>query len=61
MHDGRFQTLHEVIEYYERGGSQNIFLDGKIRPFSLAQGERDAIVEFLKSLTGETATAWRAR
>ena len=33
MHDGSERTLEEVVEFYDRGGNANEFLDGKKRDF----------------------------
>jgi cytochrome c peroxidase len=57
MHDGRFATLEEVLDHYDRGGTPNPFLDPAIRPLGLTVAERADIIEFLKTLTGSTATA----
>ncbi len=51
MHDGTYKTLEEVIENYNRGGFPNIHKDSLIRPLNLTQYEKEALVEFLKSLT----------
>lgn len=51
MHDGRFQTLEEVIAFYNRGGDGNIHQDERIHPLQLTAHEQLALQEFLKSLT----------
>jgi cytochrome c peroxidase len=53
MHDGRFQTLDEVVEFYNKGGISNSNLDPNIRPLHLTDAEKQALVAFLKSLSGE--------
>ncbi len=53
MHDGSFETLEEVVRYYDRGGTPNAHLDRAIRPLDLTQGEVDDLVEFLKALTSD--------
>jgi cytochrome c peroxidase len=53
MHDGSLATLHDVIEFYNRGGVKNPNLSGRIRPLGLAPEEIDALVAFLRSLEGE--------
>ena len=51
MHDGSFKTLEEVIEYYDKGGDKNHFIDSKIFPLHLTQQEKTDLLEFMKSLT----------
>ncbi len=52
MHDGRFKTLEEVIDFYDRGGdvkSQNI----AIVPLQLTSEEKSLLIEFLRTLTSQ--------
>ncbi|MBI4666201.1 MAG: cytochrome-c peroxidase [Nitrospinae bacterium] len=51
MHDGGTATLEEVVEFYDRGGEPNRFLDGGMRPLGLTSEEKRQLVEFLRSLT----------
>ncbi|MDC9728883.1 MAG: cytochrome c peroxidase [Methyloprofundus sp.] len=51
MHDGSLATLEEVIEYYDKGGNKNLFLDPAIFPLHLTDEEKNDLVEFMKSLT----------
>ena len=60
MHDGRFATLEEVIAHYARGGIPNPYLDSRLRPIVLSDGERHELVEFLRSLNGTEAAPQRA-
>jgi len=53
MHNGALGSLREVVEFYNRGGVPNEGLDPLIRPLNLTSAELDALVEFLKSLTGD--------
>lgn len=53
MHDGSIATLREVVEFYNKGGVKNPNLDPKIKPLNLSDEEVDALVEFLKALTGD--------
>jgi len=55
MHDGRLKTLREVVDFYAGGGSSNPHLDAQIKPLSLTGLEREDLVAFLESLTGELA------
>jgi cytochrome c peroxidase len=53
MHDGSIATLEEVIEYYNRGGNPNPYLDSELRPLRLTVEDRQALVVFLRTLSGE--------
>ena len=53
MHNGSFASLQEVIDFYNQGGIQNPYLDEEIRPLKLTEQEKEDLIEFLKSLTGE--------
>ena len=53
MHDGRFETLDEVVRHYESGGENPPNQDPAIRPFSLSDAERTALIAFLHSLTDD--------
>ncbi len=39
MHDGSLKTLEEVIDYYNRGGTRNHWLDEKMKPLQLTDQE----------------------
>jgi cytochrome c peroxidase len=61
MHDGRFQTLEQVVDFYDRGVRANPALDPRLRTpggqpqrLNLTVTERDALVAFLKTLTDRT-------
>ena len=53
MHDGTFSTLEQVVEFYDRGGNKNPFLDPELRPIGLSDDEKQALLAFLRSLTGD--------
>lgn len=54
MHDGSLATLKDVVEFYNRGGTANPTLSGRMRPApTLSAEEMDALVEFLNALSGE--------
>ena len=53
MHDGSIATLEEVIEFYDPGGNPNPYLDPDLRPLNLTDEEKQALLAFLKSLSGE--------
>ena len=52
MHNGRFDTLREVIDFYDRGGVPNELLSPLIRPLGLTEREKQDLEAFLHSLTG---------
>ncbi len=51
MHDGSMKTLEEVVDYYDKGGNKNRFLDPAIFPLHLNKQEKIDLVAFMKSLT----------
>ena len=53
MHDGRFRTLDEVLEFYRKGGQPGPRLDSRIAPFFLDAPAKASLIEFLESLSGE--------
>jgi cytochrome c peroxidase len=53
MHDGSLATLDDVIDFYDRGGGANPYLDDEIQPLGLTASERAAIRAFLDALTGD--------
>ncbi|HEU4391879.1 MAG TPA: parallel beta-helix domain-containing protein, partial [Blastocatellia bacterium] len=59
MHNGRFKTLDEVIDFYSKGGGPGMGvetpnLDDKIRPYQISQQEKDDLIAFLYALTDES-------
>ena len=52
MHNGAFDTLREVIDFYDRGGVPNELLSPLIRPLGLTESEKRDLESFLHSLTG---------
>ena len=53
MHDGSLATLADVVDFYERGGNRNPHLDQEIRPLRLTPEEKQALLAFLETLSGE--------
>lgn len=64
MHDGRFQTIEQVLEHYSTGIKNHPNLDnrlkdpatGEARPLNLTQQQKNAIVAFLNTLTDSKFT-----
>ncbi len=49
MHNGRFQTLEEVVEFYNRGGDFNApNKDPRVRPLNLSNEQKSDLVAFMK-------------
>lgn len=53
MHDGKLKTLKDVVDFYAGKGNSNANLDAKMKTINLTARDRDDLVEFMKSLTGE--------
>jgi cytochrome c peroxidase len=58
MHDGRFSTLREVVQFYNNGIQNSPNLDnrlrgnnGQVRRMNLSPQDMDALVAFLETLT----------
>ncbi|MBK8503752.1 MAG: cytochrome C peroxidase [Saprospiraceae bacterium] len=54
MHDGRFQTLEEVVDHYNSGGHFQINKDPLIRPLGLLDYQKEALIAFIKTLSDTT-------
>jgi len=59
MHNGMFNTLDEVVDFYAGGGGRShgfkgSQLDDKIRKFDLSHEERKDLVAFMHALTDES-------
>ena len=52
-HDGRFKTLEEVVDFYNKGGVKNPHQDPLILPLELTDQEKGDLVQFLRTLNGE--------
>lgn len=56
MHDGKFQTLEQVLIHYNSGGKSTENKDILMRPLGLTDQDRSDIIEFLRSLTDRQFT-----
>lgn len=61
MHDGRFMTLHEVVEFYDHDVRPSRMLDPRLRTsdnsarrLHLTRAQVEALVAFLEALTDST-------
>jgi cytochrome c peroxidase len=52
MHNGQFDTLPKVVEWFDRGGFVHADLDRGMRPLNLTRDEKRDLVAFLEALTG---------
>lgn len=50
MHNGVFQTLAEVVDFYDRGGGKG---NRELKPLSLNAEEKQALIAFLQAMTGD--------
>jgi cytochrome c peroxidase len=53
MHNGAFETLQQVVAFYNKGGVRNPELDSAIKPLALNAVEQADLVAFLRALTGD--------
>ena len=59
MHDGSLATLEEVVEFYSEGGRSNPNLDSQILARRFTPQEKQALVAFLHSLSGQVREGLR--
>ena len=50
MHDGRFETLDDVIDHYITGGHPARNLDAVLRPLNMSDEDRAALIAFIRTL-----------
>jgi cytochrome c peroxidase len=53
MHDGSLETLWDVVEFFNKGGDRNPFLDAAMKPLGLTDSEVEDLVNFLSALTSD--------
>ncbi|MGE0821868.1 MAG: cytochrome-c peroxidase [Candidatus Binatia bacterium] len=53
MHDGSEATLTAVMEFYNKGGEDNPFLDGDMRPLGLNEQNIADLVELMRTFTSD--------
>jgi len=61
MHDGSLTTLEQVVDYYDRGGNANRWLDPELRALRLSREDKRALVAFLKAFSGHLTEGDLAR
>jgi cytochrome c peroxidase len=61
FHNGRYSTLRQVVDFYNRGGDvHNAEIDSQIRPLGLSSTDRDNLVSFMLTLTDDRVRFSRA-
>lgn len=64
MHNGVFDTLQAVVEFYDAGGGDDPLKDSRLEPLDLVPSEKADLVAFLESLSGDSfdteAYVWSA-
>ncbi|MDH5564926.1 MAG: cytochrome-c peroxidase [Nitrospirota bacterium] len=53
MHDGAFNTLEKVVDFWDQGGGKNSNLSPLMKPLGLTAQEKTDLITFLKALKGE--------
>jgi cytochrome c peroxidase len=53
MHDGSLETLWDVVEFFNKGGERNSFLDAEMKSLGLTANEVDDLANFLGALTSD--------
>lgn len=58
MHNGSLNTLMDVVEHYNKGGSKDGVgtVSANVRPLNLSQQEKEDLVAFLQALGGSVQT-----
>ena len=58
MFDGSLETLDDVIEHYQSGGSSHPNKAAEIGPLSLTDTQKENLKDFLLTLTDPTFITW---
>ncbi|MEM9641528.1 MAG: cytochrome c peroxidase [Pseudomonadota bacterium] len=54
MHNGVFETLEDVVDFYDAGGGDDPLKDPRLGPLGLVPSEKADLIAFLESLSGES-------
>lgn len=54
MHNGIFETLEEVVDFYDAGGGTDALKDPRLKPLGLVPSEKADLIAFLESLSGDS-------
>ena len=52
LHDRRFATLEDVVDFYDRGGNPNPYQDAQLRRLHFTPTEKQVLIAFLHALSG---------
>jgi cytochrome c peroxidase len=55
MHDGRFQTLNEVVDHYSSGGKNSPTKSPLLYPLHLTQSQKADLISFILTLTDSSS------
>jgi len=53
MHNGVFESLEDVIDFYSKGGGDDPNKDPRLKPLNLSTDEKADLIAFLMSLSGD--------
>ncbi|WP_227268497.1 cytochrome-c peroxidase [Roseobacter weihaiensis] len=63
MHNGTFETLADVIDFYDGGGGGDALKDPRLQPLGLVPSEKSDLIAYLEAMSGESfdtdAYVWR--
>jgi cytochrome c peroxidase len=51
MHDGRFESLEEVLNHYNKGGNPGFNVSPNVRKLNLTERDKRDLIAFLNTLT----------
>lgn len=54
MHNGTMESLEQVVDFYNAGGGNSANKDKRLHPLNLNDEEKTNLVDFLKSLSGNS-------
>ncbi|MEM8569524.1 MAG: cytochrome c peroxidase [Pseudomonadota bacterium] len=54
MHNGIFETLEQVVDFYDAGGGNDPLKDPRLKPLGLVPSEKSDLIAFLESLSGDS-------
>jgi len=57
MHNGAFETLDDVLDFYVKGGGSHPNKDPLLKPFTLSDAEREDLIAFLEALSSDKIPA----
>ncbi len=52
MHNGTFETLAEVVDFYDVGGGNDLLKDTRLKPLGLVPSEKSDLIAYLEAMSG---------